>query len=314
VEAIMATQPLATSGEQLIPVFLSQIDNVPAYVCDGRDLHQFLEVGKRFASWITERIEKYGFEENQDFALVSQNGEIKEGRGGDRRSKDYHLSLDMAKELSMVENNEKGRQARRYFIEMEKQALAAAGQPVLASHQETLLPSEQQTLQEIARRKVENIPDDLKGKALAELWSRLHHKFRVSKYHQLPRTQFADALVYIQQMTLRCVPQPQQYAVEYITSEQYYKLKHLVWLIGNCFHRKGGGEWAAWRVIRQEQGIEGATKIPADRYDAVHQRLTEIQGMASAFRALVHEFETLFFRKNFGALPDETQLKQLGLN
>ncbi|HRF45380.1 MAG TPA: ORF6C domain-containing protein [Candidatus Competibacteraceae bacterium] len=197
---------------------------------------------------------------------------------------------------------------------MEKQALAAAGQPVLASHQETLLPSEQQTLQEIARRKVENIPDDLKGKALAELWSRLHHKFRVSKYHQLPRTQFADALVYIQQMTLRCVPQPQQYAVEYITSEQYYKLKHLVWLIGNCFHRKGGGEWAAWRVIRQEQGIEGATKIPADRYDAVHQRLTEIQGMASAFRALVHEFETLFFRKNFGALPDETQLKQLGLN
>jgi len=48
--------------------------------------------------------------------LISQNREIKpdfQGRGGDRRSKDYHLSLDMANGLSRVENNERGRQARR---------------------------------------------------------------------------------------------------------------------------------------------------------------------------------------------------------
>lgn len=105
---------------QLIPVFNGTISNEAVLLCNARDLHKFLEVGKRFASWITERLTEYKFVENQDYILVSQNWEIK-GRGGDRRSKDYHLTLDTAKELAMVERNEKGRQIRRYFIECEKQ-------------------------------------------------------------------------------------------------------------------------------------------------------------------------------------------------
>ncbi|EOC0702450.1 TPA: hypothetical protein H2A59_004739 [Salmonella enterica] len=105
---------------QLIPVFDGTINNEPTLLCDARKLHAFLEVGKRFASWITERLTEYGFVENQDYILISQNRETK-GRGGDRRSKDYHLTLDTAKELAMVERNEKGRQIRRYFIECEKQ-------------------------------------------------------------------------------------------------------------------------------------------------------------------------------------------------
>ncbi|WP_224158706.1 antA/AntB antirepressor family protein, partial [Escherichia coli] len=93
--------------------------NETTLLVNARDLHTFLGVGKRFASWITERIAEYGFVENQDYILVSPNREIK-GRGGDRRSKDYHLTLDTAKETAMVERNEKGRQIRRYFIECEK--------------------------------------------------------------------------------------------------------------------------------------------------------------------------------------------------
>ncbi|MCN2183578.1 antA/AntB antirepressor family protein [Escherichia coli] len=104
---------------QLIPVFNGPIANETTLLVNARDLHTFLGVGKRFASWITERIAEYGFVENQDYILVSPNREIK-GRGGDRRSKDYHLTLDTAKETAMVERNEKGRQIRRYFIECEK--------------------------------------------------------------------------------------------------------------------------------------------------------------------------------------------------
>ncbi|EFL1756025.1 phage antirepressor Ant [Escherichia coli] len=104
---------------QFIPVFNGTIANETTLLVNARDLHTFLGVGKRFASWITERIAEYGFVENQDYILVSPNREIK-GRGGDRRSKDYHLTLDTAKETAMVERNEKGRQIRRYFIECEK--------------------------------------------------------------------------------------------------------------------------------------------------------------------------------------------------
>lgn len=80
----------------------------------AKELHEFLEVKSKFADWIKNRIEKYGFEENQDFGTLSKNLE----NGG--REINYILKLDMAKELSMVENNDKGRQARKYFIECEK--------------------------------------------------------------------------------------------------------------------------------------------------------------------------------------------------
>ncbi|EBL2003473.1 antA/AntB antirepressor family protein [Salmonella enterica] len=105
--------------DQLVPLFNGVINNEPTLLCNARDLHAFLGAGKHFASWITERIEQYGFVENQDYIIASQNREAKI-RGGHNR-KDYHLTLDTAKEVAMVERNEKGRQIRRYFIECEKQ-------------------------------------------------------------------------------------------------------------------------------------------------------------------------------------------------
>ncbi|MBZ8884406.1 antA/AntB antirepressor family protein, partial [Escherichia coli] len=102
---------------QLIPVFNGTISNETALLVNARDLHTFLDVGKRFASWIVERIAEYGFVENQDFMIISQ---VREKIGRGRPAKDYHLTLDTAKELAMVERNEKGRQVRLYFIECEK--------------------------------------------------------------------------------------------------------------------------------------------------------------------------------------------------
>ncbi|ENZ4579883.1 antA/AntB antirepressor family protein, partial [Escherichia coli] len=128
---------------QLIPVFNGTIDNETALLCNARDLHAFLGVKKVFAAWITNRISEYEFIENQDYILLSNLGKQTSGRGGHNR-KDYHLTLDTAKELAMVERNEKGRQIRRYFIECEKklrniQPVQAEPQPQFTAEEIILL-------------------------------------------------------------------------------------------------------------------------------------------------------------------------------
>ena len=109
---------------ELIQVAERQIGDGAIQTVNARDLHAFLGSKRQFADWISERIQKYGFVENQDFVcspiLASKN---LDGRGGSNR-KDYHLTLDMAKELAMVERNDKGKQARLYFIECERRAKA----------------------------------------------------------------------------------------------------------------------------------------------------------------------------------------------
>ena len=109
---------------------------------NARELHQFLEVETKFTTWIERRIEEYGFVENQDFVCLSQNWETqrKDGQRGIAVRKEYIISLDMAKELSMVERNEKGKLARLYFIEMEKKA---------KEPQQRLLPTNKRNQQQI---------------------------------------------------------------------------------------------------------------------------------------------------------------------
>lgn len=86
---------------------------------DARELHTALNNKRQFSDWIKQRIEQYGFVENVDFATYSQ---ICEKPQGGRPTREYALTLDTAKEIAMVENNEQGRKIRRYFIEVEKKA------------------------------------------------------------------------------------------------------------------------------------------------------------------------------------------------
>ena len=95
-------------------------------VVSARELHKFLEVGKVFGAWITDRIEQFGFIENQDYTVYSEIG--KNLKGG-RPSKEYALTLDMAKELSMIERSEKGKLARQYFIACEKKLKEVISNP-----------------------------------------------------------------------------------------------------------------------------------------------------------------------------------------
>ena len=106
---------------ELMKIVAQTIGTDSVQTVNARELHAFLEVGKDFSTWIKDRIEQYDFQENQDFVCSPILGS--EGRGGHNR-KDYHLTLDMAKELAMVERNEKGKQARQYFLECERAAKA----------------------------------------------------------------------------------------------------------------------------------------------------------------------------------------------
>lgn len=83
---------------------------------DARELHSFLESKQDFSDWIKNRIKKYGFEDGKDYSINLWNNTGLRGKP----KKEYALTLNMAKELAMVENNSKGREARRYFIEAEK--------------------------------------------------------------------------------------------------------------------------------------------------------------------------------------------------
>lgn len=108
------------TNQNLLPVFAGSLSNVETLLCDARKLHEFLQIGRDYSNWIKSRIEEYGFQENQDYLIARQIGRAKnQGRGGHNKV-EYHITLDMAKELAMVERNEQGRAARRYFIECEK--------------------------------------------------------------------------------------------------------------------------------------------------------------------------------------------------
>ncbi len=81
---------------------------------NARELHKALKSKRDFSNWISDRIKKYDFKENEDFSTI-----LLESTGG-RPKKEYILKLDVAKEISLIENNEQGRILRKYFIEIEK--------------------------------------------------------------------------------------------------------------------------------------------------------------------------------------------------
>lgn len=111
---------------EIIKVVEGHIGGEVLQTVNARDLHVFLDVGKDFSNWIKDRIRAFDFVENRDYIVFTEFGENPQGG---RPAKEYHLTLDMAKELSMVERNEKGKQARLYFIEVEKRYKALTEPP-----------------------------------------------------------------------------------------------------------------------------------------------------------------------------------------
>jgi anti-repressor protein len=82
----------------------------------ARELHKFLEVDSQFSHWF-ERMNEYGFTLGVDYEVIAENGY--NPKGG-RPATDYQLTVDMAKEICMIQRSEKGKQMRQYFIQLEK--------------------------------------------------------------------------------------------------------------------------------------------------------------------------------------------------
>lgn len=100
---------------ELIP--LTERDGVQAVM--GRDLHAFLGVGAEYRHWFPRMVE-YGFDEGKDYAV--KNDRVHDSLGRERSATNHVVTLDMAKEIAMIQRTERGKQARQYFIEVEKRA------------------------------------------------------------------------------------------------------------------------------------------------------------------------------------------------
>ena len=100
--------------QELIPVTENEQNEV---VVSGRELHEFLEIGTRYDTWIN-RMTEYGFEENVDYITLAQKRATAQGNFVNYT--EHILKLSMAKEISMIQRNDKGKQARRYFLKIEE--------------------------------------------------------------------------------------------------------------------------------------------------------------------------------------------------
>lgn len=103
---------------ELVPVYETSTGEKVVY---GSELHEVLEVKSNYREWIKRRVLDIDAEEDEDFTTV----EIPTVSGGTSK-KDHIIKLDTAKEMAMLERNEKGKQVRRYFIQVEKKYKSAS--------------------------------------------------------------------------------------------------------------------------------------------------------------------------------------------
>lgn len=150
-----------SSLHEIIPI----IDNDGQKAVSLRALYGFLEVKARFTDW-AHRMFSYGFTEGVDYVEILLPKNEKQDWGGHNR-RDWACTLDMAKEISMIQRTPKGKEARQYFIEVEKKAIA--GFPSSLSRMDILtmaIESEQGRIQaEKARDAMESYAKQLEPKA-----------------------------------------------------------------------------------------------------------------------------------------------------
>lgn len=140
----------AAKAADEVPAMMSVVQQGDrGLVVSAKAVHQALGVGRDFSNWLKSRISRYGFEAGADYWEIGDLDSPKranqvEAHGGDRKSQDFWLSLDMAKELAMLERSDAGRAARKYFLDCERKL-----KEVLTQGQPRLEPELKMTQEEI---------------------------------------------------------------------------------------------------------------------------------------------------------------------
>jgi len=203
-----------------------EINGAEVNSVNAREIHYSLDVKTKFADWIKRAIDKYDFIENEDYAVLKIGN-------GNNATIDYIVTLDMAKELSMLENNPKGKEFRKYFIEMEKKAvstqMAIPSDPmqvlklmfnameqtnakqiehdtrIKALEETSSLDSRQQAkIQDEVKSRVKdlikqhNLDIEAKHILFSRMYSMLKREYNVPSYKDIPTARFEEALLKIQ--------------------------------------------------------------------------------------------------------------------
>ena len=209
----------------LIQITKNTINGDEINSVNAREIHEYLEIKTPFSMWIKRAIEKYDFLENEDFTTHKfVNGKATQI--------DYVVSFDMAKELCIVEPNEKGKETRKYFIAVEKQyqqqikpltlneqiALIAQGHQEVnkrldeiehkIDNEITLTSAQKYHLKQLVTKKVmdlkqnHNMGDDWIKKGYQRIWKKLKNTFIVSSYMEIPKVNFDDACIIVKNISL----------------------------------------------------------------------------------------------------------------
>jgi phage anti-repressor protein len=210
--------------DSLIQITKNTINGAEINSVNAREIYEYLGLAKgQFSRWIKTAIEKYDFIQNEDFLSIDTDVE---------GVKDYIVTLDMAKELCMVSNTDKGKETRRYFIEFEKQGKSLINQQsqeiqllqgmlntiskmdnrVTELEQTRRLENWQElALIEAKNKKVYSIAEkhDLSNdkemirKLHSRVWKCLKKRFNVPRYNEIPAIYFNEAKTTISNLSFK---------------------------------------------------------------------------------------------------------------
>ena len=196
----------------LIQITRSTINGAEINSVNARNIYNFLGVKSRFNDWINNRL--LDFIKDVDYIVVTKKLVTE--------ANEIFVTLDTAKHLAMLERNEKGREARQYFIEVEKQSqkvLSTSEQIVLLAQGHQQIDSRLTKLEETRKMehwqekalhdaknktvyRVADGDDDLSKKLHRKVWSLFKKKFHLPRYNELPAIKYQEGLDFINSLTI----------------------------------------------------------------------------------------------------------------